>query len=179
MDRILDLVARTASEVGPAVARSVTVLVTGDHGQVRAEPDRRIAVEEEPELLKEMVRPLAGDRRAGFFAARPGRVEQLREALEHRLAAGSPVVSREAVAKAGLFGPPPFHPEFDERIGDVIAFVRAPECLTYLSPGAARPKRFLFGAHGGVDADELIVPLVTGSLAELGGPSRRPFPSKR
>jgi hypothetical protein len=179
MDRLADLVSRTAREVGPKVARSVTFAITGDHGQVPADSTRRVAVDEEPSLVREMVRPLAGDRRAGFFAARAGRVEALTEALERRLAPGTPVVTRQEAARAGVFGPPPFHPEFDERIGDVIAFVRSPECLTYLPPGASPPKRFLLGAHGGVDAEELIVPLVTGSLAELGADPGRARSTKR
>ncbi|HXQ94572.1 MAG TPA: alkaline phosphatase family protein [Thermoplasmata archaeon] len=179
MDRLVDLLERTAAEVGPRVARSVTFAITGDHGQVRANPAKRVAVDEEPAILREMVRPLAGDRRAGFFAARPHRVAALTEALQRRLAPGTPVVGREEVARAGLFGPGPFHPELEERVGDVIAFVRAPECLTYLPPGAHPPKRFLLGAHGGVDAEELVVPLVSGSLAELGARAARARSTKR
>jgi hypothetical protein len=179
LDRIVDLLARTTAELPPSVARSVTVAVTGDHGQVRADPARSISIDREPRVVKEMVRPLAGDRRAGFFAARAGRVEALTTALRRRLAPGTPVVSREVAAGAGVFGPPPFHPEFDERIGDLIAFVRSPESLTYLAPGAPPPKRFLLGAHGGVEADELVVPLVAGTLEELGSIGRPSGSSKR
>jgi hypothetical protein len=88
------------------------------------------------------------------------------------------VLDREAVVKAGLFGPPPFHPEIEERIGDVIALIRSPQCLTYRVPGAAPPKRFLLGAHGGLEADELIVPLIQASLAELGSVTSRLTASK-
>ena len=136
-------------------------------GRSRADPSHSISVQREPSLLREMIRPLAGDRRAGFFAAREGRVGALTRALRLRLAEGTPVLGREVAAKIGVFGPRPFHPEFVERVGDVIAFVRSPESLTYLAPGAPPPKRFLTGAHGGVEADELLVPLITGTLDEL------------
>jgi hypothetical protein len=168
LDRLVDLVARTAEQLPRRLAESVTVTVTGDHGQVPADLAHRVAVDEEETLVGEMVRPLAGDRRVGFFAARPGRRAALEEALHRRLLPKSPVVPRDAVLSAGLFGPPPFHPEIEERIGDLLAFVRSPQCLTYRTPGAAAPKRFLLGAHGGIEADELIVPLVRGSFAELG-----------
>jgi hypothetical protein len=167
MDRIVDLVGRVAAELPAKVRRSVTFAVTGDHGQVRADPSHSISVQREPSLLREMIRPLAGDRRAGFFAAREGRVGALTRALRLRLAEGTPVLGREVAAKIGVFGPRPFHPEFVERVGDVIAFVRSPESLTYLAPGAPPPKRFLTGAHGGVEADELLVPLIAGTLDEL------------
>jgi hypothetical protein len=179
MDRIVDLLRRTTAELPRARARSVTVAITGDHGQVLADLAHRVAVEQEPTLTREMVRPLAGDRRAGFFAARPGRVGALTAALRRRLAPGTPVVRREVAARAGVFGPPPFHPEFDERIGDVIAFVRTPGSLSYLAPGAAAPKRFLPGAHGGVDADELVVPLIAGRLPDLAVGGDSPSSSKR
>ncbi|MCI4326815.1 MAG: alkaline phosphatase family protein [Thermoplasmata archaeon] len=179
MDRIVDLIRRTTVELPRARARSITVAITGDHGQVRADVAHRVAVEQEPTLTREMVRPLAGDRRAGFFAARAGRVDALTEALRRRLAPGTPVVRRGVAARAGVFGPPPFHPEFAERIGDVIAFVRTPGSLSYLSPGAATPKRFLLGAHGGVEADELVVPLIAGRLSDLAVGADSPSSSKR
>ena len=179
MDRIVDLLARTAQTLPRRLARSVRVAVTGDHGQVPATLARRISVDQEPALLREIVRPLAGDRRAGFFAARTGGIEALERALRQRLAPGSPVLGREAVLEAGLFGLPPFHPEIRERIGDVIAFPRSPECFTYRLPGAAAPTRFLTGAHGGLEADELLVPLVAGSLANLTDASATVARSKR
>jgi hypothetical protein len=167
MDRIADLLNRTASELPRKTARSITVAITGDHGQVPATLQGRVSVDRESSLLREIVRPLAGDRRAGFFAVRPGRTAALEKALRRRLSPGTPVVGTEAVLAAGLFGPSPFHPEIRERIGDVIAFPRSPECFTYLTPGGAAPRRFLTGAHGGLEANELLVPLISGSLADL------------
>ncbi|MCI4320915.1 MAG: alkaline phosphatase family protein [Thermoplasmata archaeon] len=178
LDRLVHLIERTAAELPRNLVERITVAVTGDHGQVLADPALTVAVDEEPSLVQKMVRPLAGDRRAGFFAARPGRQAALRKALVRRLLPKTPVLDRQATLDAGLFGPPPFHPEIDERIGDVIALPRSPQCLTYRVPGAALPKRFLIGAHGGLEADELIVPLIQGSLAELGSVRSRLTPSK-
>ncbi|MCI4361946.1 MAG: alkaline phosphatase family protein [Thermoplasmata archaeon] len=179
VDRIADLLRRAASQLPRVRTRAVRVAITGDHGQVPATVRGRVSVDEERALLREMVRPLAGDRRAGFFAVRPGRAAALERALRRRMAPRTPVHGTEEILRAELFGPPPFHPEIRERIGDVVAFPRSPECFTYRLPGAAAPKRFLTGAHGGLEAEELLVPLVAGSLADLTDDAGRSGASKR
>jgi type I phosphodiesterase/nucleotide pyrophosphatase len=179
LDRFQDLLARVAGALPPRRARSVEVYVTGDHGLVPADVGHRVAIDEEPAIARSMLRPLAGDRRAGFFAARPGRLPALRDALRERLLPRTPIIDRDEVIRSGLFGPPPFHPEIEDRIGDLIAFVRSPQCLTYRTPGAAPATRFLRGAHGGVEAGELVVPLVRGLLSELGVPAAGPSASQR
>jgi hypothetical protein len=168
----LDLLGRALAHVrgrlDPGLARRTTFLVTGDHGQVPFDESAEFAVDREPTILPLLARPPAGDRRAGFFSARPGKRDALEAALASRLPAGSRVVRSEAALAAGLFGPPPHHPELLERVGELLAFVPRPAGITYLSPGVKPPERFRPGAHGGLDADELIVPLVTGSLHDLG-----------
>jgi hypothetical protein len=178
VERIAHLVEHLAARLPARVARTTTLLVTGDHGQVPATPAARLAVETFPEVLAEMSRPLAGDRRAGFFAARPGRTAALAEALERILPPGSPVVRMDEALEQGLFGPPPYHPEIEQRLGDLLVLVASPAGLVYLPPGAGTPPRHLFGAHGGLEPEELVVPLAAGPLAAF-GPSAGGSPKKR
>jgi len=53
-----------------------------------------------------------------------------------------------------------------ERLGDLLVLVPSPAGLTYLPPGAS-PGRHLEGAHGGLEHDELAVPLIAGRLSDL------------
>lgn len=171
-DRLAHLFEYVSAEVAPARARATRVLVTADHGQVPVEPARQLRVDLVPELAREMSRPLAGDRRAGYFAALPGRVDALRAALERHLPPGSRIVPVADALRAGLYGPSPWHPELEIRLGDFLAFVPVPTGLVSLPPGG-RPSaagEFL-GGHGGLTPEELVVPLVSGTLAELGRPS--------
>jgi hypothetical protein len=169
-DRVAQLVSAVARRVAPSLARRTTLLVTGDHGQVGARPEDRVALERHPDVVVEMRHPLAGDRRAGFFASRPGREGSLTTRLRAILPAGSSVIPMEEARRAGLFGPPPFHPELSERTGDLLALVPPPAGLTYAPPGTPTPKRQPAGAHGGLHPDELFVPLVTGALSEYTEP---------
>jgi len=73
------------------------------------------------------------------------------------------LASAEAV-HGGLFGPPPYHPELFERVTDLVVLVPSPGGITFTLPGRKRPRRSLLGAHGGLEAEELVVPLVSGPL---------------
>jgi Type I phosphodiesterase / nucleotide pyrophosphatase len=167
LDTFSTLIRRVASSIPPGRRRLTTLLLTGDHGQVATSPQARIRVDEEPSILRELARPIAGDRRGSFLAARPGRLAALRSALRRRLPPGTRIVDVPAAIRAGMFGPPPFHAELRERIGDLLALVPSPAALTYRLPGAAEPSRYLLGGHGGLEPDELIVPLIAGSLEQF------------
>lgn len=164
LERIAHLVEHVARVLPPRRRRSTTLLVTGDHGQVTSTIAARVRLEGDPRIVREMARPLAGDRRAGFLSARAGRTAALRTAVARRLPRGSRIVAMREAVRAGLFGPPPFHPELSDRLGDLLVLVPSPAGITYLPPGAAEPRRYLVGAHGGLEAAEMIVPRVAGSL---------------
>lgn len=150
-------------------AQRTTVLITSDHGQVPAERKDELALDAEPTILPHLLRPPTGDRRASFLTARPGHLESLIAALEDRLPPGRRILPMSAATSAGLFGPPPYHPELSERLGDLLVLVPSPAGLTYRLPGTPSRARFLFGAHGGLEPAELIVPLIAGTLSDLGG----------
>lgn len=163
-DRLVHLIDHVARHLPRGRAERTTLLVTADHGQVDVDPAHQLRVDAEPELARAMGRPLAGDRRAGYFAAAPGREDELDRALARHLPHGSRVIRAEEAVAAGLFGPPPYHPELLARIGDRIAFVPAPTGLISVPPGRRPPSRELLGGHGGLAPSELVVPLIAGPL---------------
>lgn len=165
--RIAHLLDHVAAQVGSKRSRATRVLIVADHGQVPVDPACQVRVDLLPDLQAEMVRPLAGDRRAGYFAGRPGREPELRAALERHLPPTTRIVRVGDAVDAGLFGPPPHHPELIARLGDLIAFAPVPSGFVAVPPGGRPPARELFGAHGGLTTEELLVPLVAGSLEEL------------
>lgn len=166
-NHVRQILAAARRRIEPGVARRTTVIVTGDHGQVETTAEAEFALDRHPEIVAHLARPPTGDRRAAFVTARPGHLEALRAALERSLPTGSRILPMPAAVEAGLFGPPPFHPELTERLGDLLVLVPPPACVTYRLPGAAPRSRFLLGAHGGLDPAELLVPLVSASLAEI------------
>ncbi len=168
--QLAGLLGYVRNHVGSRRRASTTLLITGDHGQVPATRAARIQIERDPKIMRLLSRPPAGDRRSGFFSAAAGQLPALRKVLVERLPPRSRVVSMTAALDAGLFGPPPFHPEIRERLGDLLVLVPSPAGLTYVPPGRAPSRRYSVGAHGGLERDELVVPLISGRLSELGSP---------
>lgn len=168
LDQLARLLAHVIAGLGPARRARSWLFVTGDHGQVATAPRARIEVDRLPDVLAEMARPIAGDRRGTFFAARPGRQAALERALRRHLPRGSRILSVGRAVRGGLFGPPPHHPELVDRLGDLLVLVPSPAALTYQVPGAAPPSRILLGGHGGLEPAELVVPLVSGPLERFG-----------
>jgi hypothetical protein len=170
--RIAHLVAHVAEGADAERRRTTRVFVTADHGQVPVDPARQIRVDRLAEVANEMARPLAGDRRAGYFTARWGRRDALEAALRRNLPPESRILPMSDVVSAGLYGPPPYHPELVERLGDLLVLVPIPYGL--LSPRLrveSRTPEFL-GAHSGLEPEELLVPLVSGPLDAFRRPGR-------
>jgi len=171
VDQLARLIDFVRDHVGTRRRARTTLIITGDHGQVPATLAARIPIERDPEIMALLSRPPAGDRRSGFFSATPGRLPALERVLRDRLPAGSRVISMTTALKGGLFGPPPFHPEIRDRLGDLLVLVPSPAGLTYLPPGGAPSTRYSLGAHGGLEADELVVPLISGRLTDMASPA--------
>jgi hypothetical protein len=170
--RLAHLVAHVAEGADAERQRTTRVFVTADHGQVPVDPARQIRVDRLPEIANEMARPLAGDRRAGYFTARWGRRDALEAALRSHLPPETRILHMSDALSAGLFGPPPYHPELVERLGDLLVLVPIPYGL--LSPRLrveSRTPDFL-GSHSGLEPEELLVPLVTGPLGAFRRPER-------
>jgi len=167
LDRLASVLDFVARSVGPKAARATTVLVTADHGLVPAEPARQTWVDTEPTIADHLALPPTGDRRVGLLKARTGEVDALREAVLERMPAGTRVLASAEAVHGGLFGPPPYHPELFERVTDLVVLVPSPGGITFTLPGRKRPRRSLLGAHGGLEAEELVVPLVSGPLEQF------------
>ncbi|MGI0151099.1 MAG: alkaline phosphatase family protein, partial [Thermoplasmata archaeon] len=169
LDRIHHLLRSATGRIAPERLRSVALWLTADHGQVPAPDPQNLRIEQHPELVRELLHAPAGDRRAGYFAVRPGRSEGFREAIAPLLPAATVHRPMAAALAAGWFGPPPFHPEIEARTGTDLVLPPPPVGLTYRPPGGGVRHRPTHGAHGGLEREELWVPLLVGPLAELAG----------
>jgi hypothetical protein len=168
IERLTALLAYVARSVGGRAAERTTVLLTADHGHVPTEAAHQTAFDRVPAIARRLARPPTGDRRVGLLKARAGETGALRAAVLRALPRGARVLSADAAIEGGLFGPPPFHPELGERVGDLVALVPSPGGITYHWPGREPSGRELRGGHGGLEASELLVPLVAGRLRDVG-----------
>lgn len=135
----LRLVTATWEGIGAGLPEHAAMVGTADHGMV--DVSQHVEIGPPPTLT------LYGDSRVVYVAGDAGDGE--------RLAAGLPCTWATGDALTGLWGPGPFHPEFERRRPDGL--IMAEPGVGFLYPGN---RTLLAGYHGGLSEEELRIPLL-------------------
>jgi len=141
--------------LSPADREGTLLIITTDHGQVFAPPEQAVLLTKHPPLWRALVLPPLGESRAAYLHVRRGQVKMVRAYLEEQLAGRFVVLDSEVALEAGLLGKGEIAPETPPRIGDLIALARGEASLHW---GYREPK--LWGRHGGLTPEEMLVPLL-------------------
>ncbi|GAA2028505.1 alkaline phosphatase family protein [Catenulispora yoronensis] len=148
----------TVRELAARLPAGTTLYVTADHGMVDIPADRRVDVDEDPEL-QVGVRLLGGEGRARHVYAKPGAARDVLQIWREALEDVAVVRSREEAVYEGWFGPPEDVADaVAPRIGDVVAAL-----LDDWAVVATRREKLesrLLGMHGSLSASEQEVPLL-------------------
>lgn len=147
---MVDGLARTLAERLPPGG---LLLVTADHGMIRADEEDRLDVEH----LTDGVRLVAGEPRARHVYAVPGAEADVLAAWRESLGDRAWVRSRAEAVEAGWFGA--VDARIAHRIGDVLAAARG--TTTLVLPRAEPSLTLLTGQHGSLTEAELLIPLLT------------------
>jgi hypothetical protein len=154
----LAIVDGTVRELVERLPAGTTLYVTADHGMVDVPADRRVDVDEDPELQVGL-RLLGGEGRARHVYARPGAARDVLQIWREALEDVAVVRSREEAIYEGWFGPPEMvAANLAPRIGDVVAAL-----LDDWAVVATRREKLesrLFGMHGSLSAAEQEIPLL-------------------
>ena len=147
------------SKLSPAARRGTLFLLTADHGMVQTPPEQALLLKQHPDLQNRLVLSYTGDARAAYLYCRQGQMETVRHYFEKHLASRFFVLDSQAALAAGLFGSGPLAPETSHRIGDLTVIARGGDSLC---DRGERPKEL--GRHGGLLAQEMLVPLLAARL---------------
>jgi hypothetical protein len=140
----------------PADRDGTLLLITADHGQVRT-PKSAVAVYEDHPHLKDLLwMPPVGESRVPFFYVRPGVYGDALDYLQGTFGDRFMFASREQVLTSGLLGPGPVYREVPFRLGDIVGFAKGASAFAWSDEDAER----LTGRHGGLAAEEMLVPLL-------------------
>jgi len=166
--------ARSLSEdfldrVSPAVRARTLLLVTADHGQISAPPERVVHLPAHPELWDAFLLPPAGESRASYVYAKPGQRERVMDYVATHLGDRFAALKTEEALEAGLWGSPEeITPDLRARLGEVLILATGDSRLS-TSPKRKDDGRGggLRGHHGSLTADEMLVPLLMARLDAL------------
>lgn len=162
--RLLDAMLRR-EVVEPLRREDLLVVLTADHGQVQLDPASARSLNDHPDLLAGLIVPPTGERRIAYFYPRPGAEAEVRERLQEIAGDDAWVVRSQRLLDLEFFGPEPRYAELALRVGEVALMANGAASFPYSMPGEpAQPMR---GAHGALQADEMLVPCLIWRASEV------------
>lgn len=135
----------------------VAVILTADHGHTTVLDDRVRSLNDLSEVVEGWSGPPTGERRSvGLTVTR----DESRRALGEAVGADGIVVSAADALAAGLYGPPPHHPEVLDRVGDTLLLSTSPASFPYRPSRKDGGNEVSPGAHGSLTEEEMVVPFI-------------------
>ena len=145
------------------VTKQKTMLVmTADHGVVETGQTHFL---NEPPISNLFLVPPSGDMRSTYFFPKYGQQEPLREALENRLQGFRVMRSADLIEK-GAFGPVKNLDRLQTTVGTFAALSQSKNIILHQYHPRETPQN-IYGAHGGMSPEEMIVPLLSSRLSKL------------
>jgi predicted AlkP superfamily pyrophosphatase or phosphodiesterase len=162
--RLLEnLLKESLSDRLPTETKSKTLLiVTADHGVVKSLQTYML---NEPQISNYYLIPPTGDLRAAFFFPKYGQEEKLKEALERNIQGFTIMPSKELIEKEA-FGPVVKRDWLQTRVGTIAALSQSKNSIAYQYVVREHYQN-IYGAHGGMTPEEMIVPLLSTRLSKL------------
>jgi hypothetical protein len=136
------------------MGEDVLVLLTADHGHTVTPIEDRLALTDATDDFRSLAHRPTGEPRALGLRFTSDH-ERHRQALGARWPEQAIVLDMDAALAAGLYGPPPHHPELAQRLGNTLLLARGTAAFNF--PGGMSGSR---GGHGSLSAAEMLVPLL-------------------
>jgi hypothetical protein len=145
--------------LSPALRQHTLLLLTADHGMLATQKSAQYDLRNHPELVRLLHILPTGEHRLMYLFTRPGKRGEIRNYYENAWPGQFAFLDPSQAVARGLFGPGTPHPHLVDRMGDLIAVARNEAYIWW-----AEKENPLIGQHGGLSADEMIVPLLSVEL---------------
>ena len=134
------------------------VIITADHGLIDGSEDKKININEFPDISKMLEFPLCGDPRAAYCYVKDEYRKDFTGFVTEKIGYAVEIFTKEKMLKEGYFGLYKPHPDLDLRIGDFILICKE----NYVIKDFLQNEAVGFHAadHGGLSADEMFIPLI-------------------
>lgn len=146
-------------KLSPALRKGTLVLLTADHGMIATQKSATYDLRNHPELSRLLHILPTGESRLMYLFIRPGQADKVRSYFDQTWPRQFTFLDPSEAVVKGLFGPGTLHPRLMDRLGDLIVAARNEAYLWW-----AEKENPLIGRHGGLSADEMIVPLLSVEL---------------
>ena len=138
--------------------QDVAIVLSADHGFIDTTPERAIDLAAYPDIAACLAAPLSGEPRIAYCRLVEEKRTGFAAAVSEQLGHAFHLLDPDQLITAGWFGPPPFHSELRDRLGDAVLLARDNYVLhDWL---ATEKPYFHRGVHGGISRSEMFVPLI-------------------
>jgi hypothetical protein len=145
--------------LSPKLRKGTLILLTADHGMIVTQKSAQRDLRNHPELSGMLHILPTGEHRLMYLFIKPGHAQQVQDYFEQAWPGQFIFLDpAQAIAK-GLFGLGIPHPLLADRLGDLIVAAKNDAYLWW-----ANKDNPLIGQHGGLSADEMIVPFLAAEL---------------
>ncbi|NJN45288.1 MAG: alkaline phosphatase family protein [Candidatus Competibacteraceae bacterium] len=145
--------------LGEALRGTDTLLVaTADHGFIDTAPRYKIRLEDHPQWMACLAAPLCGEPRVVYCYIRANKSADFERYVRENLSHACDCYPSEEVVERGWFGEGEPDPRLLARIGDYVLVTKERYVIKDTLPGEGFWADT--GVHGGVSADEMLVPLL-------------------
>ena len=141
------------------VGREVLLLLLADHGQVATMIQPHYQLAQHPGLARRLHFSPTGEARLPYLYLRPGQAAAADEYIARAWPGAFTRLDSDHALRAGLFGPGMPSEQASSRLGDFVLISHGPAYLWW----ADKPDTLL-GRHGGLTAEEMLVPLLAARL---------------
>lgn len=145
------------------VKEETLLVFAADHGV--ADVEKSIYLKDCPELIQHLQLPPVGDGRSAYLFCKPNQETEFCSAFKRQMD-GFKLFSTDELIDQGVFGTPLNREELKEKLGTFTVLSDGGGVLEYpfFEEDRQRPQ---LGAHGGMTAEEMIIPLLSVKLSEL------------
>ncbi|MFZ5848473.1 MAG: alkaline phosphatase family protein [Actinomycetota bacterium] len=151
----LSMIDAEAEQLRESLPPEVRILVVADHGMVDSPAERRIDVEDHPEL-RDGVALIGGEARLRHLYCRGGAVDDVVAIWQEKLGERAEVLTRDEALGRGWFGE--LVSAVRPRLGDVLVACR--EDYAVLSSADFPIETRLVGLHGSLTSAEMLIPIL-------------------
>jgi predicted AlkP superfamily pyrophosphatase or phosphodiesterase len=159
-------------KVDLATAKETLMLVTSDHGEVNIVPQDTTYLNEFPKVVKNLqvgkggksVLP-TGSARDVFLHVKEDKLDETKNLLEQKIADKAKIVEAKEAIKSGLFGLGEVDSRFVDRAGNLLIIPYRNETVWFEHFKGRRLHPL--GHHGGLNEEEMLVPLAITKLDKL------------
>ncbi len=145
------------AKLSPQALKKTLFVLTADHGQINTTPAPQYDLNNHPELIRQLHMWPTGEHRLAYLFVRSANLDSVRKYIDRTWPGQFTLIDPVQAVQAGLYGPGEIHPMLLERLGDLIVAAREDAYLWW-----SNRENVLKGRHGGLSAEEMLVPLLAG-----------------